>query len=661
MLRAVALILCLVCCFSLLPACKTASPLVGTALASLTLNAEKKQVTATVTLNSRDLEAFSGKEIALYELRPGETVAALTDAEPLSTRKASSEIKLTFPLFDGERSRLYSSFLVKLPDGSWLSEEGHTIENPSALATDKTAFLWTGVPKGIWNCDADEAAEAGAMHIGYEVQVSSLLNGDAVFAFCGSSYYYNTAELSRLDHSIKKATEAGLQVSLLIDFDTLPSEAHSAALLVLLTSRYNGGEHGRVSALFLDVTGSDAAQAAAVCRFAWVALSSQLQNGRIYLHNAGSLEEAEIFFSAVSALLAEDKLSWGASVAVTEDTDASLLPALSASLLSSSRAGHASYFAVGAISSSLDEALENGEYLQAAAFADAYLWAAKAGAGLICYTAAYGDENGLRAADGSLSKLTETFAEIDRGLSEEDSEAFAALIGERWEARGKIAETRKELTGVAGLGLGSLQSKPLFDFTAGESSYGFSGVGALTDPALRNSAALSAPVLYTWLEPTADGISGVRKLLPKASALSGAVSLSASLLTQIPEVSSAKVRLRLDGMTTDGKLLSYTASAEIKNNAWQTVTFQIADFLAEADLSRPCLLTLTAESDAPAEESADRSYVMWLEAIDLRVPANGIGNRMPLILTAVGLLLGFLAVLVLSRSRAPRKLRKNRK
>ena len=71
------------------------------------------------------------------------------------------------------------------------------------------------------------------------------------------------------------------------------------------------------------------------------------------------------------------------------------------------------------------------------------------------------------------------------------------------------------------------------------------------------------------------------------------------------------VTLSLEGVNTSGTRISYSSTASIENRSWQTVDFRIISFLAEADLSSPVVLTLTAE---PTNDSAE-PIELWVEQI----------------------------------------------
>ena len=667
LIKLIVLILCLSFCLCLFPACQKSDPLAQNGFTSLRLNAKKGAVSATVTLDERTVQAHADEVAYLYELLPGETVSSLSDRAPLDEAKVKPSMKYSFNLTNGDRTRLYSTFAVGFEDGTFLSSTGHRIENPEALASDTDSFPWITSPKGLNTADADHTLELGAMHAMYELSFSAFANGSETFTFGGNSYTYSADVIADLDKQILAASNAGLQVSLTVTPDVIPSYSHATAYLDFLASRYAGGEHGKITAFFIGKSdGLTVADATLLCRLANQALRSHVANGRVYVvSSADTLTETKLFFANVQLALAEcGSFDWGAAVEPTltdtpwtvaeEESDAMSvqnLSALSSYLFSASHRGRASWFAV----TGLVFSAEN-EDTQAAALAYSYRAATAAKATLIFCSAYMQDENGLYSADGTARRAASVFEAIDTGLSADDTRLCESIAGSAWTDLPTQKITRKTDTGSASLGLGAFVENALFDFSVGD-TLGFTGVGSVTVPETRNSAAYSAPVLYTWLEPTYGNTAGVRKILSDASALDGAMSVSVRLLTQVPNAETVTARLRLDGTANDGTLLSYESEIEIANGSWQTVTFQISSFVADANLSRPCILTLTTTPD----RETDEEYVLWVRGMDIRQPEQDHGILIPTLLILCGVLLGFLGVFILYHHSGKKKTARRRK
>ena len=654
MLRITKKIFCFVLAFTML-AClltgcqKTADPMAKSGFQSLTVDS-KGRVSASVTLDLRTVQAYTGQKAYLYELLPGEDVTSLAAREPLDEAKVESKLHFRFPLHNGtDGTQLYSSFAVGFEDGTFLADGGYWIENPELLAKDTREFGWAGSPKGLTADDAHDAAALGAMHVMYEIKLSELLNGTDTVSFGGESYAISNAQLAALDAQIIPACNAGMQVSLTVIPDSFPSYKAFAAVVDHLAARYTYEEGASLSAIF--IKDAESINTALLCRLANQALRSHVANGRVYVTTSiTSLTEVNTFFSSLSdQLSASGKLEWGAAVVPQcadtlpweENTNAdTVTPATLAGLsdtLFTAAGAHPSYFAVCGLSYSAAN-----EDKQAASFAYAYRAAALANAGLIFYGDHADDENGLRTEDGDARRIASLFSEIDTELSPENRLLCEDLIGDSWTKEIASRLSRTCVSGVANVGKGGLEEDILFDFTKGD-TLGFTGVGSLGTPESHSSAAWDAPVLYTWIKPTYENRGGVRKILDDTTVPEKASSLSVQLLTQIPECERCTVYLRLEGLTESGARLTYESQAEIQNGTWQTVTYQIGNFTAEADLSRPCVLTLTTETAEECEEE----YVLWVKGMNVRTPSGGIGNTISLLLILVGVAVGFLAVFLI--------------
>lgn len=655
--RFLAALLCLALLLCLLPACeKKASALAQNGISSLLLNAKTKVVTATVTISEKILQEHKGETLKLYEVLPGASLAVCVTNPPIATQKIAPTTKFVFNLYDGQHSRLYSSFVVALEDGSFLSEQPKRIENPQVMANETYSFTWAGSPKGLYADDVNDSASLGAMHVMYELSFSALVEGNDTFSFGGRSYHYSKAALAELDGKIKSATDAGLQVSLTLIPDYIPTATHAAACFDLLASHYTGGVCGTVSAFFIgaspSLTASKAAQFAALANYA---LLSRVSNGRVYIVcGETTLSAAKAFFSDVKDSIERNgTFAWGAAVspALTDEPwqptetnelgelplTVSALSSLSTYLFSAGKSGQASYFAVTKLSFSAQDLNR-----QAAALAYSYRTAVAAKAGLIFYAAHLADDCGLYTADGFSRPAAEIFHTVDTGLSENNEATIASYAGSAWKNLPAPKTTHVSKKGSATLGSSGYTDDVWFDFSSG-STLGFDGIGNLTDPECRDSAALGTKVLYTWLNASTDNEAGVRKLLTDASVLDGMMSLTVKLLTQVPDAETCHIRLNLRGTSTRGALLTHVSEITLPNGSWQTATFQISEFVAEADLSEPCILTLTCEPDVETDEE----YVFWLHSIRARRPGESPAPILPIVLILGGTLLSFLGVLLI--------------
>lgn len=672
--RAIALILCLILCLIILPACKQKSdPLASLGFSSLKIDRKGERVTASIRLDARTLQKHAGEWIYLYELQPGETTETAKGILPIASAKISSSVDLSFDLLDGERTRLFSTFVVGFEDGSVLSHDGHAIENPEILASAQAPFLWTGSPKGLLADNTADAAALHTSHVAYELSLSLLLSGADPHSFGGVTYTYNESALLPLDRALSAAAEGGMQVSLRFLIDVSTDEKTLSALFSLLADRYDG-DSGILSAIYLhhaDLT-SDAVsdstlteQIAAIARMANHALRSHISNGRVYVHSDLSLNDTHTFFSDLTAAIARGgEFDWGLSVIAetplpSSETAAGDDAVTGASLseledLISSRRG-ARWLSVDLVPiQSLDPDL------QAAAYAYHYLAAAQAKPSAIFYLSHFDssdgyDQNGLYDADGNARPLASVYASIDSGLSESDLALCRTAWGAAWTAALEAIRSVKRVSGSAGIGMGGMGERALFDFRE-NSTHGFTEVAALSDVTLRNSGAQGAPVLYLWADPVQSGASGIRKVLPSGSELKNALSLSVHFLAQAADSGSGTARLTLVGSAPNGTKLIYDSTVEVACGSWQTATFQISQFILDADLSKPCVLTFTVEPDIGQTEP----YPIWVGSVLVRTPEAQSFDLTPMLLILGGVVIGCLGVLLIYRHSVTRAEAKRR-
>ena len=648
MKKIICLLLALICLLCTLAGCqKSTDPMAKSEFRELTVDS-KKRVNATVSLDLHTVQAHTGEKVGLYELLPGDDIAAATSREPLDEVRVSQTPEFRFPLYDGDRTRLYSSFAVVFEDGTVLSTDGYYIQNPQSISADTRAFPWSDSPKGLVIDDPDDALSLGAMHVMCEATLSELIGGSETVTLGTLSCSVSADALSRLDNEIGQAAARGIQVSLSLYMDTAISDGAYAAFIDSLVTRYVKDGTCDLTAVFLRTL--DTANIATLCRLTDLSLRSRIANGRVYVTPAAAtLDEAKIFFSTLQAqLLTGGEMPWGAAVApqceITPDQEEpgvlslSDLPALS-EFLFNSQDGSATYFAVCGLSFSASDTDQ-----QAASYALAYRQAISAKAGLVFYGDHVDELTGLRAANGNARRILSVFSSIDKGLSVADRQLCAELLGDEWNS--DVADLTSCLTvgGVANVGTSGLEQSVLFDFTTGE-CYGFEGIGVSAVPKSHHSATWNAPVLYTWVRPDYDNEGGILKHFSDGSALKNVSSLSLQLLCQIPDVENCSAKLTLEGLTANGKRVTYTSDTTIENGKWQTVTFQIGNFVAETDPESPVIMTLTTSADYEIDED----YVLWVKGIDARRHDAGITSYLPLILIGTCLAIGFLAVFLIYR------------
>ncbi|MBE6601884.1 MAG: hypothetical protein E7637_05200 [Ruminococcaceae bacterium] len=588
------------------PACHRARPSAENAIGSVTVD-KKERVTVTASMNDRTLKEAPGKKAYLYELLPGES--SIEGKAPIAEDKLAHNLKFTFSLLEGERSRLTSSFVVAFEDGTWLSSKACRIENPEKLAAGSASFSWESSPKGLNATDVEQAFETGAMHVMLKEAFSDLV---------GAEGGLSASAALRLDSQIRTASNAGMQVSMTLDVDELPSYYAVATLLSSLTARYNGGENGCISALFIPM--SDRYDNALLCRLAYLTLCSQVANGRVYMiSNAESAEQIATQLALLSAQLRENgSIKWGAAISPVVDRAAWLpredgklsvseLSELFSSLTDPNGLVKADFLAVCDLSFpslSLDE--------QAVSLAYTYREAVGAGADLIFWGNQFGNADSLYQADGAPNRAASVFCDIDTGLSPSDLLLCESLAGDAWRKTLIDPVSRKTVTGTAALGAANTKLARRISFAKGD-LHGFFSVSAQAQPITQLSAAFGEEVLLTWLDPSQPADSGIRKTFAKAKELKKISDLSIRLLTQASGDAGSRIALSLEGTAKDGTRLSYYSEVDVQNQSWQTVSFGISSFTQEVDPSLPCTLSLSAVPLGGEREP----FVLFVRELDL--------------------------------------------
>ena len=640
-----------------LSACqRKTDPLAKSGFSSLTIG-KKNRINAEITLDSRDLQTHAGQAIFLYELSPEEDLTALGSKEPLDSARVASNVTLSTDLTDGDRSRLYSRFFAVFSDGTMLSTDGFWIENPQVLATNQSEFLWSGSQKGISISDPNLAVGLGSMHMMLSTSISKLTsNATESFVFNGATYPISPDALTELDKQVLDAMQAGMQVSLTLTPDT-SSRGQAVALIDLLTTRYSTADHGTITALFLDTDASASIRdVELLCRTTNQAIRSRIANARVYVvSHFDTVTETKTFFSNLRLRLSlGGNINWGAAVRpvlsgqpwkkdTTDLMTAQRLGELSQFLFFENNDTPATWFAVCGISFLSENAEE-----QAVAFAYTYREAITAMATLIYYDATDVNAN-LFDEDGKERRIASVFSNIDTALSQEDELLCQKTVGNSWTKTIAGLESRKKLTGIVSIGSAGFEEKSLFEFHDNE-LHGFTAINGTT-PRILNSTAWNAPVLSTWIDAKATAAGGFRTELKDGSALDGVISLSTWLLTaQAGDASHCTVRLILEGEAKNKQRLTYSADIEVAHGEWQLITFQIADFVTEADLSRPIYVSLTTTPNTMPEED----YVFYVKDLYVRTPQTGCGTLLPTLSIVACVAVSTIVILLIYR-RSSRK------
>ena len=609
LLRTGALVLTCLLLVCMLPACGKNEAPPANGIAAVRLN-EKEQVCIEATADAATQSAYAGQKAYLYECLPGQP--SIMGKAPIAEAQVDERMRFEVDLNDGARSRLSSSFAVVLEDGTWLSPAPHWIENPSLLSKHTDEFGWSSSPKGLQTADPDVAFELGAMHVMLTVRLSLIANSEGALI---------EESLLAEDRQVAAATASGQQVSLTVIPDLELSYPSLYQCLASLTARYNGGERGCVSALFLE-SAPARYDSATVCRLAYLALCSQVAHGRVFtVASARTAQEAEAEFAALGdALTQGGAMEWGAAVRLSTQDAPWLSPTdglLGARDLSATAAAARSKGACRFALCSLLFASENPE-LQAASVAYAYRSAVEAGADLIYYGSDFSDTYGLFDDNGVPTRAAALFGSVDSGFSTADRALCKKVMGDAWNTSEVLFQSRTVLTGGSEIRTMGRREKPWFDFTKGEPQ-GFVSVSSPEAATTRHSAAYEAPVLFAWMSPARVTDSGVRCVLNDTRTLRGVGALAVDLLAQLAEAPQSNVTLSLEGYDPHGKRLSYTDTRTLESGVWQSVLFDVSPFVAAADPDAPCVLTLTVSPDvAVQDELTCRDFALWVGGIRMR-------------------------------------------
>ncbi len=620
----VALLCILLMLLPVLAACsQKTDPIAGTSFASILIE-KQKTVQATVTLSAVDADAHKGEKVYLYEVAPGDTLPK-ADASPIAEATVSSEMRFSFPLVTESANRLYSSFVVAYADGSLIFNTPRAIDNAEALANAEGALLLPEQQKGLAVDDPDLAAKDGVSHAMLHIDLAALAAGeDHAYTFSGKDYTASAAEINALDRAVSRSYAAGMQVSLTVtaDADTL-SMTERAALLELLTARYTTHKTGILSALYIKAPLLSRNDTASLVSIAYRALRSHTGTGDVYVFSPDTtLTGSVAFFSEIGKQLhARSQFAWGAAVTLDPDTltwemteSESITPydltTFTKALEKLDRAPRSIALCDIRISAEDTDT-------QAVALAFVYAKALEADFDRIFYGAQTNDAAGLYSASGEWREAAGFFRDIDSGLTESEKNLCMTHSQTVYDTLEQLKKTHVVRRGTGTLGEGTGKSAVLFDFASGENT-AFTAIGAADAPAVNpqviHSSTYNAPALYAWLSEQKSE-NGVRTILYDPSALSESTTLSIDLLTHYNTASTGResVTLTLSGFTAAGKRLTLEASSPVASGTWQTVSFHINQFVTEADLSRPVVLSLTTARDQEATDP--EPFGFWVKSI----------------------------------------------
>ncbi len=253
-LRALCLCLCLLCCLPLLAGCvacaDSAGPVTRNAVTSVTAGrgtqADGTDATLTVTAALTDalLKSYSGT-VYLFELpaRCGRSTD-LRGLTPVADAEAASSLRFSLSLYDGLRSRLFSSFLLASYDKTarqyTVLTAATAVSNPEVLAADGAASSGAAPAdaavsvKGLSSAHPADAALLGAASTVVDVSMGSIIrdgwSAEAIaFLHNGVTCYYDGDAVQALDEAVSAYTASGIRVYLRFLLEA-PGDATPACL-----------------------------------------------------------------------------------------------------------------------------------------------------------------------------------------------------------------------------------------------------------------------------------------------------------------------------------------------------------------------------------------------------------------------------------------------
>ncbi len=656
---------------------------------TVTMN-EKRELTYAVNLSAAVLQPHAGQTAYLYELRPGEDLTSLAAKTPLGEKKPTAKLRFQFP-FDltaesGEviGDRLYSSYVLAFTDGTVLSADPVTLVDVAGLA-DVKADRVAGI-KGLSTCDPTLSLELYAKHVTVEASVKELVSGNGISHTLGDkTVSFDAVLMSELDRQVKVASDAGLQVSFSLTPDAELSVGDYTAIFDFLAARYSGGENGRISSLILGdlaprtsknnaTMETDAAANATLLRMAHLALASRVDGSCVYATACGTLAEVKAYLLCLrNAVRACGRFDFG--VALSPDTASAglLLPdAAGESVLTGNTDGETPYINLSdipALSQFMTAELGRSRRLavvglqasaadpdlQSALLTYAYRICSNAGVDFMIYNAPVDDAYGLYSANLTARPAAEVYRLADTETNVNGEAMAAARLGEEWTSLTQNRPARMELADVASLGNGADAGKRLFDFS-GEDAPAFWSVGSGTAPVLSRSESLNTQVLVASLtSPILGPGSGYACRLEDGHALADGYVLSAALLPQSASAASARITLRLEGTSADGRTLSYSSSILLGCNSWQVVSFHVRNFTTKMDPSAPCTVSFLMQPEETLPSSAPtESFALWLHSANVRQAAPDYTAPILVGVVVVGFAVGLVAVVLIARPRKKR-------
>lgn len=223
------LCLCLPTVLLTLSGCQDSATALQNCITSVTLTAKKgvDKTESTITVYASLTDDFLGEyggQVYLFELTAESgTRADLNRLQPLASAKARRTVQFRFDLYDGVRTRLFSSFVLASYDKATDSYTALTtpaaISNPEVLADAAVPDTAQVSIKGLISESPSDAIRLGAAYTLVDVPMEKLIlsewAADAVsYLWDGVTCYLQRDALEALDRTVGAYTAAGVRVYL---------------------------------------------------------------------------------------------------------------------------------------------------------------------------------------------------------------------------------------------------------------------------------------------------------------------------------------------------------------------------------------------------------------------------------------------------------------
>ncbi|MBB6731679.1 DUF5722 domain-containing protein [Cohnella zeiphila] len=195
------------------------------------------------TLPQSYADAHPNERLYLFELATYEDPeTALAAAAPLADTELTASFRFETGVNDGQRSRLYSKFVVasRSGDGTYAPVAApQYVVNPEAAAANTEPYPTAKSIKGLQVQMTGDAQELGISHAALNVAYNQLTyktnnhpDNTIPYEVEGKTYYFRKNQIEQLDRQIKSLSDNGIIVTLiLIMYDTKDPDSANEYLL----------------------------------------------------------------------------------------------------------------------------------------------------------------------------------------------------------------------------------------------------------------------------------------------------------------------------------------------------------------------------------------------------------------------------------------------